>query len=917
MLICGPQVQYTTTTLFSAVREQCDRAPNAVAIVDAAGHLSYKELLGHVLAARDLLKEEGVAPGEPVILQSTRTRSSLVVLLAIFSVGAIAVPVSPFEAQNRVQHVARQVQARWHVSFKSKVAHDAEDQASIVLQSLAQEPPSEMKFYDRSGVAYILFTSGSSGVPKGVPITHEALSHYGKALSKLYLMAADDRVLAYALPSFDVSFQELSLAFMNGGALVLPSERQRKDPAELAKLMDLTGVTVCELPQSIFFRVGEHLNKKLRLISFGGEPISRRAINIGIGHSQLVFNGYGPTEATIAATQKMFVEEIEEAPSLGKPIDNHCIGIFDAQGNLAEANATGEIGISGPGVFDGYIGGDEARFVLAPVGGTTQRFYLTGDFGRISDGEVVFLGRRDGQVKIDGHRIELGEIESVLQTHPDVERAVVTAAASSSRMQLKATLQTGASAPIDGYWDFMRKRLPWNMIPREVNYVSNIGLNPNGKTVKRSSGMAKPEEKLLAEPGFEDLQQRAEHVIPLGVSSPLRACKNVHSNPLFVEKAQGELLYCTDGQTYRDFLYGFGPVILGHSHPSVVRAIRSTSENVQVTATGSAIELELAERLCASASHLEQVRFVNSGTEAVMSAVRLAKAFTGRTSVVRMRGGYHGHADSVQDAVQEEALRRGIDPRAQDTNILVDVNDISQIRAVAAEHGTKIACILIEPIMCNATILKPSSEYLHGLRQICDEIGALLVYDEVITGFRFNYGPVNHIPEVKPDLTIFGKIIGGGLPVGAYGGGREIMKLLTTQQVYQGGTFSGNPVVMSAGLAVLNELETGTVYAEIAQKASYFWNGLVGELGEKKAAESVCLHGGVFSFKLTGTEDDIRSEHDLNTQDRSLYTTIYQKARKKHIHLAPDIVECNYLTPATSEKAMSDLIEVIGESVKR
>jgi glutamate-1-semialdehyde 2,1-aminomutase len=356
-------------------------------------------------------------------------------------------------------------------------------------------------------------------------------------------------------------------------------------------------------------------------------------------------------------------------------------------------------------------------------------------------------------------------------------------------------------------------------------------------------------------------------------------------------------------------MYGFGPLILGHGPESVAAAIAGQARRGTLFGTFCGQETRLAERIVKTADHLDQLRFVCSGTEAVMSTLRLARAFTGRTRIVRMTGGYHGHFDLVQNRDENGMRAAGLDPDAMRSNLVANYNDTASVEQVFAQHGDEIAAVIVEPIACNMSLVLPQGDFLAKLREICTRHGALLVFDEVITGFRLTNGPAANLLGVSPDLTAFGKIIGGGTPVGAFGGRREIMRLLDEERVLQGGTLAGNPLTMAAGLATLEELARPGFYAELERKGAL----LESRIDHHRAAFGLDFTfarlGSIFAFIFRPNGTPIRDRQDVRKQDQRPYTVLYQGMRKAGYHLAPDIEEPMYLSAATTDETIEDFAE--------
>ena len=400
--------------------------------------------------------------------------------------------------------------------------------------------------------------------------------------------------------------------------------------------------------------------------------------------------------------------------------------------------------------------------------------------------------------------------------------------------------------------------------------------------------------------------KRALHTIPIGASSPLRACRNVQADPLVVAEAHGQYLHDVDGNRYVDFMYGFGPLILGHAPEAVSSAISRQAANGTLFGTYCTQEIELAERITATSEHLEQLRFVCSGTEAVMSTLRLARAYTGRTSVLRFNGGYHGHFDLVQNKDETRMRDAGLDPVAMRSNVFAEYNDAASVERAFADNPGEIGAVVVEPIACNMSLVLPEEGFLADLRRICDREGAVLIFDEVITGFRLTYGPASDLLGVSPDLTAFGKIIGGGTPVGAFGGRREIMRLLDEERVLQGGTLAGNPLTTAAGLATLDVLAAPGFYQELERKGVLLETAVERHRAEKGLDFTFARTGSVFAFIFLPQGSPIRVKADVAAQAHSPYTTLYAGMREAGYHLAPDIEEPMYLSAATTDETIED-----------
>ncbi|HNM49481.1 MAG TPA: glutamate-1-semialdehyde 2,1-aminomutase, partial [Candidatus Obscuribacter sp.] len=345
------------------------------------------------------------------------------------------------------------------------------------------------------------------------------------------------------------------------------------------------------------------------------------------------------------------------------------------------------------------------------------------------------------------------------------------------------------------------------------------------------------------------LFERAKERIPGGVNSPVRACKSVGANPIFIASADGAYMFDEDEHQYIDYVGSWGPMILGHRHPSVLTAIEDAITRGTSYGAPSRLEVEMAETICQLVPSVEMVRMVNSGTEACMSAIRLARAFTKRELVIKFDGCYHGHADSflvkagsglATLGLSEATSSPGVPTQFTGLTLSLPYNDVDALRQAFAQKSNEIACVIIEPVVGNSGVIVPTAEFLKCLTGLCKESGALLIFDEVMTGFRLALGGAQERFSVKPDLTCFGKVIGGGLPVGAYGGRKEIMCMVAPEgPVYQAGTLSGNPLAMAAGLAQLRYLRSAKVYETLSRITDELAEGLTALLKEKNVKGQV------------------------------------------------------------------------------
>lgn len=401
----------------------------------------------------------------------------------------------------------------------------------------------------------------------------------------------------------------------------------------------------------------------------------------------------------------------------------------------------------------------------------------------------------------------------------------------------------------------------------------------------------------------EKLFSMAVQYMPGGVNSPVRAFKAVGMNPLFIKRAQGSKLYDVDGNEYIDYVGSFGPLILGHSHPEVIKAITETAQNGTSYGAPNEYELELARMICEAIPSIEKVRMVNSGTEATMSAIRLARAYTGRNKIIKFEGCYHGHADSFLIKAGSGLLTSGIPtspgvPASNAENTLVaKYNDLESVENLYKQANNDIAAIIVEPVAGNMGLVLPELEFLQGLRRITELTGSLLIFDEVITGFRLCYGGYQNICGIKPDLTTLGKIIGGGLPVGAYGGKREIMNRIAPEgDVYQAGTLSGNPLAMAAGVATLNILKDHDWYDRLEVLTYLLTTKIKSAFEAKGLFYEINRFGSMFSIFFT--EKEVVDYDAVLTCDTEKYAQFYREILKQGVYFPPAQFETCFLSCA-------------------
>lgn len=410
-----------------------------------------------------------------------------------------------------------------------------------------------------------------------------------------------------------------------------------------------------------------------------------------------------------------------------------------------------------------------------------------------------------------------------------------------------------------------------------------------------------------------DLFQKAQGVIPGGVNSPVRACKSVGADPVFIQRADGSMVYDADGNRYIDYVGSWGPMILGHRHPQVIESIQSVLSRGTSFGAPTDLEIELAALVIESVPTVELVRMVNSGTEAVMSAIRLARGATGRDTIIKFDGCYHGHADSLLVEAGSGVATLSIPGSPGVPNSFVShtlslpFNDIGGFKSVMERDGEKIACVIVEPVAGNMGLVAPAEGFLETLREQTTRYGSLLIFDEVITGFRVALGGAQSRYGISPDLTTLGKIIGGGLPVGAYGGRRDIMEKIAPQgSVYQAGTLSGNPVAMAAGIATLKELKKPGFYETLEEKGARLADGLRG--AALKAGVPVTMDRVGSVMGLFFTDIDVKNIGDAKTSNLDRFTAYWQKMLQQGIYLAPSQFEAMFVSAAHSNDTIDETI---------
>ena len=413
----------------------------------------------------------------------------------------------------------------------------------------------------------------------------------------------------------------------------------------------------------------------------------------------------------------------------------------------------------------------------------------------------------------------------------------------------------------------------------------------------------------------EELFQRAQQLIPGGVNSPVRAFAAVGGQPVFIKEAKGAYLTSVDRKKYIDYVGSWGPAIVGHAHDDVVAAVCQAATKGLSFGAPSELENQLAERICAAIPSIEQVRMVSSGTEATMSAVRLARGFTGRDKIIKFEGCYHGHGDALLVKAGSGALTLGVPtspgiPKSFAAQTLVQsFNDEAGLREVFSEQGDEIACVIVEPIPGNMNLITPTKEFIHTLQELCDHHGTLLICDEVMTGFRVALGGAQSILGIRPDITTLGKVIGGGMPVGAFGGRRDVMqKLSPAGPVYQAGTLSGNPLAMTAGLATLRIITQPDFFQNLETKTHRLVNGLLDAASSSKIPLSATGLGGMFGFAFT-QRHPLRNFSDAESQRSDQFQQFFNYMLENGVYFAPSCFEAGFMSSAHSE---SDIDKTIG-----
>lgn len=419
----------------------------------------------------------------------------------------------------------------------------------------------------------------------------------------------------------------------------------------------------------------------------------------------------------------------------------------------------------------------------------------------------------------------------------------------------------------------------------------------------------------------KEIFKRAVDVMPGGVNSPVRAFGPVGCQPVCIEHAKGAYLYDEDGNSYIDYIGSWGPMILGHNDPRLVEAMKKQIDRGVSYGAIAKLEVEMAELMVSLVSALEMVRMVNSGTEAVMSAIRVARGFTGKNKIIKFAGCYHGHSDSLLVKAGSGVMTAGVPDSSgvpegcvRDT-LTAEYNHLESVEALFAENKGEIACVIVEPIAANMGIVLPEEGFLQGLRKLCDENQALLIFDEVITGFRLGIDGASGYYQVKPDLITYGKIIGGGMPVGAYGGRKDVMSVVAPiGKVYQAGTLSGNPVAMAAGITQLTILsEHPEIYTALKELGDYFRNGVKKLLQEKQLPYQIVGEGSLSCLYFTG--EPVIDYTTAKTADTDAFAAYFKQMFERGNYFGPSQFEAIFLSAAHTkkeiDKTLADMKQVL------
>ena len=420
----------------------------------------------------------------------------------------------------------------------------------------------------------------------------------------------------------------------------------------------------------------------------------------------------------------------------------------------------------------------------------------------------------------------------------------------------------------------------------------------------------------------ELLFERAQLFIPGGVNSPVRAFRSVGGTPLFFKSAKGSILTDFDGKNYIDYIGSWGPMILGHCHEPIVETLKKATENTTSFGAPTELEVDIAELICEMVPAVEKVRMTNSGTEACMSAIRVARGYTNKEKFIKFEGNYHGHADAFLIKAGSGAITLGVPNSpgvtkgtAQDT-LLAPYNDLSAVKKIIEDNPNQIAAIILEPVAGNMGCIPPKKGFLEGLRSLCNEHHIVLIFDEVMTGFRLSKGGASEYYGVTPDMVTLGKIIGGGLPVGAFGGKKEIMDMVApVGPVYQAGTLSGNPIAMGCGYTLLKELnENPSIYLQLEENTAYFEKELRRVFDNKNVRYTINRVGSMISFHFD--IDEVNNFDDACNANADLFKTLFHGVLKRGVYFAPSAFESLFLSTTHSKELLDNTIVAIEETLQ-
>ena len=412
----------------------------------------------------------------------------------------------------------------------------------------------------------------------------------------------------------------------------------------------------------------------------------------------------------------------------------------------------------------------------------------------------------------------------------------------------------------------------------------------------------------------QKLFQRSQEFIPGGVNSPVRAFKSVGGTPVFFKQGKGAYVWDADNKSYIDYVGSWGPLILGHAHPEVIKAVQNKIQDGLTFGAPTEAELEIAELLCKLVPSIEQVRLVSSGTEATMTAIRLARGYTGRNRIIKFEGCYHGHDDALLVKAGSGALTlgcpssAGVPAEVTNSTTVLNYNDLEELEQIFSKTGREVAAVIVEPVAGNMNFVTPNPKFLPALRELCTKYGSVLIFDEVMTGFRVGLGCAQGIYNIKPDLTTLGKVIGGGMPMAAFGGKREIMQCLApVGSVYQAGTLSGNPIAVSAGLATLQMVQTPGFYEKLTSSTQQLINGLTDIA--KKNGVPFCAQslGGMFGLYFRG---DIPSSYaEVMECDVESFNRFFHAMLEEGIYFAPSSFEAGFVSSAHSDMVIRKTLQ--------